>query len=268
MKYSLSDIIKDLLAKIPVLENRINTLSTKITNINNKVANIEEVDFDSRILTFDPIFQFFDMNHQGGHVTKNGIVQTTGEIQISYAEHSGKKVLYNSQHGASLLLGKIPLIGIDKSATISGGYQYGPVASVSPDSTRLVEVAVSYIREHLDEFKAKAFNAIPESRNAIEFKIMPTPDYIQMEGYARITIDILTPMGNGLGGSSGHVYIGDKTLDYDNKWTSISYIEDYLRNEYLPEHNFRGAFYGGIIANGRSAGDNEHISGFVMCDKK
>ena len=35
MKYSLSDIIKDLLAKIPVLENRINTLSTKITNINN-----------------------------------------------------------------------------------------------------------------------------------------------------------------------------------------------------------------------------------------
>ena len=43
MKYSLSDIIKDLLAKIPVLENRINTLSTKITNINNngvkKVSN-------------------------------------------------------------------------------------------------------------------------------------------------------------------------------------------------------------------------------------
>ncbi len=35
MKYSLSDIIKDLLAKIPVLENRISTLSTKITNINN-----------------------------------------------------------------------------------------------------------------------------------------------------------------------------------------------------------------------------------------
>ena len=44
MKYSLSNIIKDLLAKIPVLENRINTLSTKITNINNnsvvkKVSN-------------------------------------------------------------------------------------------------------------------------------------------------------------------------------------------------------------------------------------
>ena len=35
MKYSLSDITKDLLAKIPVLENRISTLSTKITNINN-----------------------------------------------------------------------------------------------------------------------------------------------------------------------------------------------------------------------------------------
>ncbi len=43
MKYSLSDIIKDLLAKMPVLENRISTLSTKITNINNngvkKVSN-------------------------------------------------------------------------------------------------------------------------------------------------------------------------------------------------------------------------------------
>ena len=33
MKYSLSNIIKDLLAKIPVLETRINNLSTKISNI-------------------------------------------------------------------------------------------------------------------------------------------------------------------------------------------------------------------------------------------
>ena len=38
MKYSLSNIIKDLLEKIPVLENRINTLSTKIKNINNNGA--------------------------------------------------------------------------------------------------------------------------------------------------------------------------------------------------------------------------------------
>ena len=33
MKYSLSEIIKDLLAKIPVLENRISTLSTQITKL-------------------------------------------------------------------------------------------------------------------------------------------------------------------------------------------------------------------------------------------
>ena len=43
MKYSLSNIIKDLLAKIPVLENRINTLSTKITNINNKAPVMTDI---------------------------------------------------------------------------------------------------------------------------------------------------------------------------------------------------------------------------------
>ena len=43
MKYSLSNIIKDLLAKIPVLENRINTLSTKITNINNNNSVVKKV---------------------------------------------------------------------------------------------------------------------------------------------------------------------------------------------------------------------------------
>ena len=70
-------------------------------------------------------------------------------------------------------------------------------------------------------------------------------------------------MGNGLGGSSGHVHIDDKTFKYDNKWTSISYIEDYLRNEYLPEHNLKGVFYRGIVI-GRSDGGNPNISGFVM----
>ena len=46
MKYSLSNIIKDLLAKIPVLENRINTLSTQITNINinTEVSNRQAAD--------------------------------------------------------------------------------------------------------------------------------------------------------------------------------------------------------------------------------
>ena len=43
MKYSLSNIIKDLLAKIPVLENRINTLSTKIININNRTPVMTDI---------------------------------------------------------------------------------------------------------------------------------------------------------------------------------------------------------------------------------
>ena len=70
-------------------------------------------------------------------------------------------------------------------------------------------------------------------------------------------------MGNGLGGSSGHVHIGNEDFNYDNKWTSISYIEDYLRNEYLPEHNLKGVFYRGIVI-GRSDGGDANISGFVM----
>ena len=196
-----------------------------------------------------------------GGVTDNGLVKATGEIQITYDKHSGIRVNYNSQHGI-LLLGKIPLIDINKGATISGGYQYGPTASGSQDARRLPEAMVSYIREHLDDFKAKAFNAIPESRNAIEFKIMP-PKSIPMEGVENITIDISTPMGNGLGGSSGHVRIGDKNFDYDNKWTSISYIEDYLRNVYLPEHNLKGVYYSGVII-GRPDGGDATVSGFVM----
>ena len=70
-------------------------------------------------------------------------------------------------------------------------------------------------------------------------------------------------MGNGLGSSSGHVHISDKTFKYDDKWVSISYIEDYLRNEYLPEHNLKGVFYRGIVI-GRSDGGDPNISGFVM----
>ena len=91
---------------------------------------------------------------------------------------------------------------------------------------------------------------------------MPT-EYVQMEGIGQITIDISTPMGNGLGGSSGHVHIGDKHFDYDTKWFSLSYLEDYLRNEYLPEHNLKGAYYSGVVI-GRSDGGDASVSGFVM----
>ena len=94
-----------------------------------------------------------------------------------------------------------------------------------------------------------------------EYILHDFSDYV--EGFARITIDISTPMGNGLGGSSGHVHIGTEDFNYDNKWTSISYIEDYLRNEYLPEHNLKGVFYRGIVI-GRSDGGDANISGFVM----
>ena len=91
---------------------------------------------------------------------------------------------------------------------------------------------------------------------------MPT-EYVQMEGIGQITIDISTPMGNGLGGSSGHMSIGDKHFDYDTKWFSLSYLEDYLRNEYLPEHNLKGAYYSGVVI-GRSDGGDASVSGFVM----
>jgi len=43
MKYSLLEIIKDLLAKIPVLENRINTLSTKASDLLSKMQGNEFV---------------------------------------------------------------------------------------------------------------------------------------------------------------------------------------------------------------------------------
>lgn len=202
-------------------------------------------------MTFKPIFYY---STAGSPDT--GPVQVPGEIQITYTEQSGTQVNYSGKHG-TITLGEVSSTNIDKLATISGGYQSGSCA-VPPEINHLSEVAQSYIREHLDEFKAKAFNAIPESSNAIGFKIMP-PYYTQMKN---IAIDISTPMGNGLGGSSGHVYIGDKNFDYDNKWTSISYIEDYLRNEYLPEHNLKSAFYGGVII-GRSDGGVAKVSGFV-----
>ena len=94
-----------------------------------------------------------------------------------------------------------------------------------------------------------------------EYILHDFSDYV--EGIGQIAIDISTPMGNGLGGSSGHVRIGDKNFDYDNKWTSISYIEDYLRNVYLPEHNLKGVYYSGVII-GRSDGGDATVSGFVM----
>lgn len=155
----------------------------------NKAANngFEEVDFDSRILTFEPILYYSDMPHWNGGVTDSGLVKATGEIQISYAEHRGTQVNYNSKHG-TISLGKIPSNDIDKAVTISGGYQSGTIANVSSDRKRLIEASLSYIREHLDDFKAKAFNAIPESSNAIKFIIISPDD---------------KPMGSSHGGSQG-----------------------------------------------------------------
>lgn len=100
--------------------------------------------------------------------------KATGEIEISYAEHSGTQVNYTSKHG-TISLGEISSTNIDKSAMISGGYQSETIANVSSNRKRLIEASLSYIREHLDDFKAKAFNAIPESSNATEF-IINSPD--------------------------------------------------------------------------------------------
>ena len=136
-------------------------------------TGLEEVDFDSRILTFKPILRYSDMGTWNGGTS--GLVQATGEIEISYTEHSGTQVNYSSKHG-TISLGEISSTNIDKSATISGGYQSESCAAVPPEINRLSKAAQSYISEHLDDFKAKAFNAIPESKNAIEFKIMH-PDY-------------------------------------------------------------------------------------------
>lgn len=59
MKYSLSDIIKDLLAKIPVLENRISTLSTQITKLSQYDVEFiqDEIPEDITINT-DSTFQY------------------------------------------------------------------------------------------------------------------------------------------------------------------------------------------------------------------
>ena len=121
-------------------------------------------------MTFTPILYYSNLPDWGGGTTSAGLVKATGEIQISYAEHSGTQVNYNSQHG-TISLGKIPSNDIDKSVMISGGYQSETIANVSSNQKRLIEATQSYIREHLDDFKAKAFNAIPESSNATEFII-------------------------------------------------------------------------------------------------
>ena len=136
---------------------------------------IEEVDFDSRILTFKPILRYSEMPDWGGGWTPAGLVKATGEIEISYAEHSGTQVNYTSKHG-TISLGEIPSKNIDKSATILGGYQSGDHGNLPEERNRLIEATQSYIREHLDDFKAKAFNAIPESSNAIKFIIIPPDD--------------------------------------------------------------------------------------------
>ena len=83
MKYSLSNIIKDLLAKIPVLENRINTLSTKITNINNKAPVMTDI-FD-RAGTID----LFAMNATDKANNKAKINKSYNSLQNIWNNETG-----------------------------------------------------------------------------------------------------------------------------------------------------------------------------------
>ena len=77
-----------------------------------------------------------------------------------------------------------------------------------------------------------------------------------------ITIAVNGPSGRGLGGNSGSVKIGDQHFKYDNKWTSKTYIESYLRNTYMPEHNMTKLNYSGTIIPPPLGGDVA-ISGIV-----
>ena len=78
MKYSLSNIIKDLLAKIPVLENRINTLSTKITVL---LQNRN-----------DKYFPSIDSN-DGYAVLDNSLLLQWGRIDNVYFDESHQEIV-------------------------------------------------------------------------------------------------------------------------------------------------------------------------------
>lgn len=78
-----------------------------------------------------------------------------------------------------------------------------------------------------------------------------------------VNIVVNGPTGNGLGGSSGIVQIGDQYFNYDNKWRSKAYIEAYLRNTYMPEHNMAKVYYSGVIIPPPDNSSTVDISGIV-----
>lgn len=127
-------------------------------------------------MTFQPILHYYDLYYDlpGGNrgVTDDGLIKTTGEVRIYYHEHVGEQLNYMGKLG-TIPLGDFQTKSFDKSTVISGGYQSEDVFNSSENRNRLIETTQSYIREHLDEFKTKAFNFIPESSNAIKFDIMP-----------------------------------------------------------------------------------------------
>lgn len=105
-------------------------------------------------MTFKPILAYSDFPSWNGGVTDNGLLKATGDVEVSYSENIGEQVNYMGKHG-TISLGKIPLKDLDKSATILGGYQSG------------------------SQFKAKAYDTIPESRMATKITIIE-PDNISI----------------------------------------------------------------------------------------
>lgn len=78
-----------------------------------------------------------------------------------------------------------------------------------------------------------------------------------------VNIVVQAPAGNGVGGSGGGVQIGDQYFGYDNKWRSKAYIEAYLRNTYMPEHNMAKVYYSGVIIPPPDNSSTAEISGIV-----
>lgn len=78
-----------------------------------------------------------------------------------------------------------------------------------------------------------------------------------------IEIYVEGPTGSGSAGNSGSVKIGDQYFKYDNKWASKTYIESYLRNTYMPEHNMTKVYYSGVIIPPPYGSSDPSTSGIV-----